>query len=88
MAGHMGERFKYFEQLTMVARFVVQPQVSVQPVAVNGPRGRAVSVHHDQCHHGDIIRSNVQRRAFSLAPRLRRQLWPQRSRRWPAIRAS
>ena len=58
----MGERFKYFEQLTMVARFVVQPQVSVQPVAVNGPRGRAVSVHHDQCHHGDIIMSNVQRR--------------------------
>src|SRR5262245_26437379 len=29
---------------------------------MNGSRGRAVSVHHDQRHHGDIIMSNVQRR--------------------------
>jgi oxalate decarboxylase len=29
---------------------------------MNGPHGRAVSVHHNQRHHGDIIMSNVQRR--------------------------
>src|SRR6516165_5525127 len=28
---------------------------------MNGPRGRGF-VHHDQCHHGDIIMTNVQRR--------------------------